>query len=113
MAIIGVNLVIHYQKYNFIIHLLKDKINRFKTSSSGYLEKINIITHENTVTVEYYTRLKTVGDTEKIQQQLTELNSHYQLKIQIIQGLVVLIVHNVVVKEDIEKITKIIGENPQ
>ena len=113
LAIISGNLVIHYKKYSFMVDVLKEKINRFSKEPKkvGYIDKINIITHENTMTLEYYTLLKTIGDPQKIQEQLTSLNGHYQMKIQIVNGFIVLIIQNVVDKEDIKKITDILSAN--
>ena len=92
---------------------LKEKVNRFtkEPKKVGYIDKINIINNENTMTLEYYTLLKTIGDPQKIQEQLTGLNGHYQMKIQITNGFIVLIIYNVVDKEDIKKITDILSAN--
>jgi hypothetical protein len=109
LLLLGGNLWIHYHRYEKIFTVLK-KYGYPWQSKKATLEKINIINHENSMTIEFYTNLSQLPQKNQLESQIIEINPHYQLHTDFKDNRWIIIIKNVVQKEDIEKITHVLEQ---
>ena len=109
LLLLGGNLWIHYHRYEKIFKVLK-KYGYPWQSKKPTLEKINIINHENTMTIEFYTNLSQLPQRNQLESQIIEINPHYQLNTEFKDNRWIIIIKNVVQREDIEKITHVLEQ---